>query len=692
MTRERGGILVVDDLPEQRMTIEVALSDLGQPIVSASSGLQALKYLLEHDVAVILLDVNMPDMDGFETAALIRQRPRNANTPIIFLTADHDTMQASRGYALGAVDYITCPFLPDILRTKVGVFVALDQARERIREEGDRRLVLQREQVARAAAEEKNRQLRVLGEAGMILAGSLEGEPFETTLLNLLIPSLAAEASLRFAERSDGDTTIWVRGTNGDGTQAGEPASDGSPALASLCQTALASRTIAAADTDVMDRPRQIALPLVLYDRTVGTLAVARDGGEPGYTSDERELLRLIAERAAMALDNRRLYRELQERDRRKDEFLAMLSHELRNPLGAITAAAHVLHLLRLPDDKAMRASDVISRQSAYLSRLIDDLLEVSRVTSGRITLRRTVLDMRELADATVEALRSSGRLDGRVVTVAGRPVCVEADATRMEQVVTNLVINAAKYTDPGGQITVEIDCDADLAYLRVSDDGIGIAPDLLENMFDLFVQGDQSLDRGQGGLGIGLTLVRRLVDLQGGSVRAHSEGANRGSTFQIQLPRVGNVAPVQSSETGSARSRKRLRVLLVDDNEDARIMLRLFFETRDHDVIEASTGPEAVEVAQRERPNLALVDLGLPGFDGLEVARRLRQDERTRDIALVAITGYGQPEDRRRSAEAGFEAHLVKPVSVERLDQALTIAADRMSGTRRLTVRTAAT
>jgi signal transduction histidine kinase len=683
MTPRPGEILVVDDLPEQRLTIEAALAELGERVVSVGSGREALKYLLDHDVAVILLDVNMPDMDGFETAGLIRNRRRNATTPIIFLTADHDQMQAARGYALGAVDYLTSPFLPEILRTKVSVFVELDRANERIREEADRKIALQREQAARAAAEEQTRRMQLLGEAAATLAGSLEGEPLEDGLLEVLVPAIADEACVAVGDPAEGETATRARKA-GAGTGAGAPnATECSPSLAVLARLALATGALAEDDLDAEDRPRRVSLPLLMFARTLGTLSVARGPLAPGYSREERELLRLIAERASVALDNRRLYRELQERDRRKDEFLAMLSHELRNPLGAIMAAAHLLELVGIEEEKASRACQIISRQSAYLTRMIDDLLDVSRVTMGRITLRHALVDLREVTEGTIEALRSSGRLDKHTVTLSGESVHVQADTARMEQVITNLIVNAVKYSDPGGKIVVEVAADARNATLRVRDEGIGIPPELLRTMFDLFVQGGQSLDRGQGGLGIGLTLVRRLVELQGGTVRAQSDGPGKGSTFVIELPRArAATAPARSEtpEAPQAAVAAVLRVLLVDDNEDAREMMRHFFEHHAHEVHEASNGPDAIEAATRIRPDLALVDLGLPGFDGLEVARRLREDARTRDAVLIAITGYGQPEDRARSAGVGFEAHLVKPVSQERLDEVLALATRRVA------------
>jgi CheY-like chemotaxis protein len=666
MSSRSAVILVVDDLPEQRLTIEAALGDLGEPVVSLPSGADALKYLLDHDVAVILLDVNMPEMDGFETAALIRRRPRTASTPIIFLTADHDAMQALRGYALGAVDYITSPFLPDVLRTKVGVFVALTHARERIREEADRRLALQQEQVARAAAEEKQRLMGLMSDAAVVLAGPLDRASFEDELLSVLVPALGDEAIISYGGDPE-EVRLWSR-------SSGEPDPGASAELEALGRVALTRARIVTAGADAAQHPLQMAFPLTLYDRTTAVLAVARRRG-PGYPSEEREVVRIIASRAAVALDNRRLYQELQERDRRKDEFLAMLSHELRNPLGAITAATQLLTMLDLGDERAVRACQVVSRQSAYLARMIDDLLDVSRVTTGRITLAPAVLDLRELTTGTIESLRSSGRLDRHTVMVTGDPVCVRADAARMEQVLTNLLVNAVKYTDPGGQIQIEVESREDRAILRVIDDGVGIGPELLRTMFDLFVQGGQTLDRGQGGLGVGLTLVRRLVELQGGSVRAHSDGLGKGSTFVIEMPLIDESPAAARPVPSTGVPGRTLSVLIVDDNQDARQMLRGIIEIHHHEVHEATTGPEAVTRALAVTPDIALVDLGLPGFDGLEVARRLRADARTRQVMLVALTGYGQPDDRERTADAGFELHLVKPVTQERLLSILSSA-----------------
>jgi len=672
-------ILVVDDLATQRLTVEAALADVGERVVSVGSGREALKFLLENETAVILLDVNMPDMDGFETATLIRQRARNAHTPIIFLTANADEVQAARGYALGAVDYLICPFPPDVLRTKVNVFVALSRANEQVKREAEQRVALTKEQTARAAAEEQSSRLRVLVEIGGVLTRAVDGSPFETELLSLFVPLLAEEAGLVFSASADAPgSSTWFRSRlagEGSGRPPGVPPPELSDAVSRVLNTGRVERL-----RDVSGGTTGIALPLSGRGGVYGVLGMASGRR---YTNADLELLEIIASRTASVLENRRLYRELQERDRRKDEFLAMLSHELRNPLGAITTAAQVLQLGTASGDKVERAGAVIARQSYQLSRMLDDLLEVSRVTTGRVQLNREHFDLAEVTSRAVEALKTSGRLNSHEIDVETSPVLVEADIARTDQIITNLLVNAVKYTDAGGRIDVKVGADGPHAFLRVSDNGIGISDELLPRLFEVFVQGRQALDRAQGGLGIGLALVRKLAELQGGTVEAQSPGPGQGSTFTVRLPLLINGRATIAERSSPRMLPTSLRVLIVDDNADARDMLRTFLELAGHEVHDAVSGPDAVEKGREVLPDLALVDLGLPGFDGLEVAARLRSDATTQGILLVAMTGYGQPEDRRRTTEAGFEAHIVKPVTSDQLTEVIALCASRVDQAR---------
>jgi signal transduction histidine kinase len=362
--------------------------------------------------------------------------------------------------------------------------------------------------------------------------------------------------------------------------------------------------------------------------------------------------------------------------NRAKDEFLAMLGHELRNPLGALMSAARLLEADPPTSATGVRARGVVTRQLENLMRLVDDLLDISRVTKGTVRLNRRIVDFSKTVRDAVDALRARGVADRHLVTVQGRGVWVYADETRLEQIVANLVGNALKFTPPGGTVSVAVGPENGHAVLMVSDTGIGVPVEALPRIFDLFVQGEGGLDRSQGGLGIGLTLVRRLAELHGGAVEASSGGPGKGSTFTVRLPAVDAPAIAASDRapvdvpTGRPR-----RVLIVEDNDDAREMLRISLTRDGHTVHEAIDGPSGFEAAVALQPDVALVDVGLPGLDGYELARRLRTDERANDIYLVALTGYGQPEDRRRAEAAGFDEHLVKPIDPQRLAPVLARA-----------------
>jgi signal transduction histidine kinase len=353
-----------------------------------------------------------------------------------------------------------------------------------------------------------------------------------------------------------------------------------------------------------------------------------------------------------------------------KDAFLAMLGHELRNPLAAITTGMHVLERAARLDEKAERVRNVIARQVDQLSRLVDDLLDVARVTTGKIVLHSSRLELGELVKRSLETIAATGKSERHQISFEGEPAWVDVDAARLEQVVTNLVTNALKYTPTGGKITVTVEAERGSALLSVADTGMGIPQEMLPRIFDLFTQGDGGSLRSQGGLGVGLTLVKRLVELHGGSVEARSAGSGRGSRFSVRLPLAAPRRVTDEPALKPALSRPR-RVLVVEDQPDAREVLRLALEMAGHQVFEAADGPHGIEAASRHQPDVALVDIGLPGCDGYEVARQVRQMADGRSIFLVAMTGYGQPEDRRRSEAAGFDVHLVKPINPERLNDA---------------------
>jgi PAS domain S-box-containing protein len=375
----------------------------------------------------------------------------------------------------------------------------------------------------------------------------------------------------------------------------------------------------------------------------------------------------------SLDITERKLYEEsLRAANQAKDEFLAMLGHELRNPLGTLTNAVAVLE--RLPGDETMRhVVAIIGRQTGHLARLVDDLLDVARATSGKIELQRRPVELRTLAGRCLDALAQAGRTERHTVALEGVPVYVNGDAARLEQVINNLLDNALKYTPGSGRVTVTTERNGEQAVLRVRDTGQGIRTDLLARVFDLFVQEPQSLDRSRGGLGLGLALVKRLVELHGGSVAVWSAGPGQGSEFTVRLPAVA--APVAAAaggaaaRAGAARSR---RVLVVEDSDDARQSLRLLLEMAGHQVEACEDGASGLARLRAFRPDVALIDLGLPGMDGYAVAREARGSPETRAIRLVAVTGYGQAEDRRRALAAGFDLHVTKPVDASMLDEML--------------------
>ncbi|MCU0758096.1 MAG: PAS domain S-box protein [Steroidobacteraceae bacterium] len=363
----------------------------------------------------------------------------------------------------------------------------------------------------------------------------------------------------------------------------------------------------------------------------------------------------------------------LREASRQKDEFLAMLAHELRNPMAPIRNAAELL-ARELPEDSPLRpVSGLLQRQSAQLARLVDDLLDVSRITRGRIELRRAALDLRMALAQALETVEPLLRERRHALQVHGgeAPLWIEGDFDRIVQALSNVLNNAAKYTDPGGRIDVRADASGDQAVVAIRDSGIGIAADMLPRVFDLFAQNDRAPDRSQGGLGIGLSVVRRLVEMHGGTVAASSGGIGAGSTFEMRLPRVP--APTQHATPAAPEPPPPRRLLIVDDNADAAESLAMLLTLDGHSA-EFVTQPRlAVEQARRTRPDLVLLDIGMPEMDGFEVAHRLRSTPELAHVPIVAITGYGQPSDRESSAAAGFDAHLVKPVDYGVLQQVLS-------------------
>jgi signal transduction histidine kinase len=375
----------------------------------------------------------------------------------------------------------------------------------------------------------------------------------------------------------------------------------------------------------------------------------------------------------------RRLLGQLRDADRRKDVFLAMLAHELRNPLAPIRNASEIFRRAAPHDGPLSRAADIVSRQVGLLARLVDDLLDVSRITQGKVQLKPQRYDLRT---SIMQAVETAGPLLQRKrqklgVHLSSKTLTVDADPARMTQVVGNLLNNAAKYTPEGGQVWIGARRFRDVVVVRVRDDGVGIAPEMLPTVFDLFMQGDDSLDHRQGGLGVGLTLVRSIVEMHDGKVRVRSRGRGCGSCFLFWLPARDPVAPAAAGRgEAAAAARPRLRLLLVDDNVDAVESLAILLRGAGHEVATAYDAASALELIDRRELDFAVLDIGLPGMDGYSLAREIRSRPNLRHMVLVALTGYGKPEDRSRARDAGFDHHLIKPAGVAELNRVLVRAA----------------
>lgn len=505
--------LLVDDLEANLLALDGLLKRDGLELLHANSGREALELLLVNDIALALVDVQMPEMDGFELAEIMRGAERTRTVPIIFLTAGVvDQQRRIRGYETGAVDFLPKPIDPENLRNKANVFFDLASQRERLLESEDR-----------------------------------------------------------------------LRATN-----------------------------------ELLGRKNE----------------------------------------------------ELARADQRKNEFLAMLAHELRNPLAPLLHAAEILRMPAAGPAERDHSLALITHQVGNMRHMIDDLLDVSRISEGKIELKKSRVELAGLLKMAADVAKPmcEGNRQQLLISFPAETLWLEADPTRIEQIFGNLLTNAAKYSGESSTIRIAVERapDKDEAIVRVSDNGPGISADLLPRIFDLFVQAPRTLDRAHGGLGIGLTIVHRLVLMHGGTIEAHSDGLGKGTQFIVRLPLAEQLPEPATIVTPVSSRRSSRRILIVDDNADSARTMAMLQRLRGHETRIADSGPAALEAAADFVPGIVLLDIGLPGMDGYEVAKKLREIPSTRDAFLIALTGYGSEEHRARTREAGFNEHLVKPANLE--------------------------
>ncbi|WP_242343678.1 response regulator [Anaeromyxobacter terrae] len=699
-------VLAVDDDPRNLEVTRALLSRSGARIVEASTAEEALRILLTREVALILLDVNLPGMSGLEMAKLVRARERTRHTPIIFLTASSDVRLLERGYALGAVDFLTTPVPEQALRAKVAFFIEAHRKNEVLRRNSELLRAAHERELARNVAEARRRweeealrremerdrrlveTLHKANERLKILSG-VRSDLLSTENVRERLPAICERVATQLGlERwavhvagPDGRLSLVAAGGAQDDAAERVASLDSAEAILGGLAPWVSGRgeplpPVAAA----LGAACCVARPCLAGGKVIATLAFGsaeRDACDP----DDPATLELVGYAIAMALDRDRLIAELQgrnaelrEADHRKDQFLAMLAHELRNPLAPVSNAVRLLQEYGADARVRERALQAAGRQVRHMARLVDDLLDVSRIRSGKVRLRKDVVDLVQVVRDAVQTMQElvMSRRHALGVSLPDGPLLVEGDTVRLAQVVENLVANAAKYTDPGGHLRVALARAGDEAVLSVQDDGIGIAPELATGIFEPFVQAEQGMDRSRGGLGIGLSLVKSLVEMHGGRVGVESPGPARGSTFTVRLPALAadTAVPTPARPTSpappAAEPTAPRDILIVEDIADIRETLGELLRRRGHGVREADGGRAALELARAAPPEIALVDIGLPEIDGYEVAQRLR--EIAPATRLVALTGYGGAEDRRRASEAGFRAHLVKPIDIDDL------------------------
>jgi signal transduction histidine kinase len=732
-TEEPINILMVDDSPTNLLALESILHGTERNLVSASSGDDALRYLLDNEVAVILMDVYMPGLDGLETAELIRGRDRSRNIPIIFLTADSTGgRHLSRGYSLGAVDYIVKPIEPDILRSKVAVFVELFKKTQEIKRQAElleeKNLELENANLAR---------LNMLIDLGQELAAEHHPARVLESFCREARSIVGAQESAVGMLEDDGETLRYFFRF---AASADDPTDDRVPQVVerALRYLVIKRRPLRLSDSDDLLRTNGETAGLVrsflgapifsatgvcgwVYllnklnaddfseadERLAATLATQVASAYENamlYTNAQRHASELLLEiterrqaeeeRAQMLVREKAARAEAEQANRTKDEFLATLSHELRTPLSAILGWSHLVRTGKLDDAQMSRAFETIERNARSQSQLIDDLLDVSRIITGKLQIEARPVDLFAVIEAASDAVRPA--IEAKEIqfeTMLDTDACfVPGDINRLQQIFWNLFSNATKFTPARGQVRVEAKRSGERVRIAVKDSGIGITPEFLPYIFDRFRQADGSTTRLHGGLGLGLSIVKHLIQLHNGAIEVESEGKGKGATFTVTLPLAAAESVEAIEETvpagregnglpeGFSKVLDGLRILVVDDEADSRELVTAILTRCGSKVKCCESTAEALQVFREWGPDLVISDIGMPNEDGYALITKLRKLrlKRAKEVPAIALTAYATDDDRTRALSAGFQVHVAKPIEPEELVRSIAGAAGR--------------
>jgi len=716
---DRINILMVDDSATNLLALESILRAPDRNLIRAGSGEDALRYLLDNDAAVVLLDVYMPGIDGLQTAELIRGREKSRDIPIIFLTANTTGhAHLSRGYSLGAVDYIVKPIEPAILRSKVNVFVELFKKTQEVKRQAQ--LLEQQNQEIRNTNLERLRSLIDLGhelaaehEPAAVLRRFCRSAQRVIDAEEVTIVMLGDdEQTPRHFFRCDRHARIHERGAMPEMIQLALRR-----VLTELAPVRLDESSDLLIDDDFNPIESFLGAPIISAGVMLGWFYLLNRRGADHFSESDESLAATLANHVAVAYENARLYAEAQNHttelrmemavrrqaeeerahllvreqaaraeaeaaNKNKDEFLATLSHELRTPLTAILGWSHLLRSKKLNEPEINRALDTIERNARSQSQLIDDLLDVSRIITGKLSIDRTRVDLAKVIEAALDVTRPLAEAKEIQFTIAIEPpLCfVLGDSTRLQQIFWNLFSNAVKFTPKGGRVVVDAKPSGSRVTVAITDSGIGIKPELLPFIFDRFRQGDGSTTREHGGLGLGLAIVRHLVQLHGGTVDVESDGIECGATFKVAFPIAIedivldsaqiDVVPAQSLNAPalSLQLLDGIKVLVVDDEYDSRELLTMILTRCGSDVRCSDSAASAFEAFNEWQPDLLVSDIGMPNEDGYSLIQRVRSldSNHARHVPAVALTAYATDEDRVQALSAGFQMHVPKPIEPE--------------------------